>query len=347
MIKQTINQSSGSNLCSDLILDFYSHFLEAKVQLFLRRRQGFQTAVIPECGAFGKCGGYMSKQVQGHLSAHGLIFRSMIQIVPFVRVLFQIVKLAPQGGIIQHRTIPEENQLVLRIAPHPGRSRRYAFCAAAMKLTECAGTLPCIQKIFPRQPGVGLNACRGAATPLVNITGGYLDVTTQSGDTDGVDSNGNITISGGFTIVKGGSSQGGMAGSVDVDGSIKMTGGTVVALGGICETPSASGSSVNTYVSTGSVFEKGTYSLKDAAGNEILSFSLAAPYYSIWIASDGLTLNGEYSLVAGDGVALLSWKQSSSTVGASGSGWGNPGGPGGWGGGSHGGPGGGGHGGRP
>ncbi|MBR0158899.1 MAG: carbohydrate-binding domain-containing protein [Clostridia bacterium] len=193
----------------------------------------------------------------------------------------------------------------------------------------------------------GLNACRGAATPLVNITGGYLDVTTQSGDTDGVDSNGNITISGGFTIVKGGSSQGGMAGSVDVDGSIKMTGGTVVALGGICETPSASGSSVNTYVSTGSVFEKGTYSLKDAAGNEILSFSLAAPYYSIWIASDGLTLNGEYSLVAGDGVALLSWKQSSSTVGASGSGWGNPGGPGGWGGGSHGGPGGGGHGGRP
>ena len=193
----------------------------------------------------------------------------------------------------------------------------------------------------------GLNACRGAATPLVNITGGYLDVTTPSGDTDGVDSNGNITISGGFTIVKGGSSQGGMAGSVDVDGSIKMTGGTVVALGGICETPSASGSSVNTYVSAGSVFEKGTYSLKDAAGNEILSFSLAAPYYSIWIASDGLTLNGEYSLVAGDGVALLSWKQSSSTVGASGSGWGNPGGPGGWGGGGHGGPGGGGHGGRP
>ena len=177
----------------------------------------------------------------------------------------------------------------------------------------------------------GINACRGSTTPLVNITGGYLDVTTPSGDTDGIDSNGNITISGGFVIVKGGSSQGSMAGSIDVDGSIKMTGGTVVALGGICETPSSSGSSVNTYISSGTSFSAGAYSLKDAAGNEILSFTLSASYSSVWIASDGLALNGEYSLTR-DGTSVLSWTQSSATVGSAGGWGGGPGGPGGWGG---------------
>ena len=37
----------------------------------------------------------------------------------------------------------------------------------------------------------GMNACKGTAkTPMINITGGYIEVTTPSGDTDAVDSNG-------------------------------------------------------------------------------------------------------------------------------------------------------------
>ena len=190
-------------------------------------------------------------------------------------------------------------------------------------------------KTFVQSSDDGVNACRGAASPLVNVTGGYLDVTTPSGDTDGIDSNGSITVSGGFVIVKGGSSQGGMAGSVDVDGTLKVTGGTVVAIGGICETP-ASGS-VNTFVSSGASFSAGEYVLSDASGNVLLSFSLSGSYYSCWIASDGLLLNGQYKL-SRDGSLVLDWTQSSSTVGSSGQG--GPGGPGGWGGGH-------GHGGRP
>lgn len=93
----------------------------------------------------------------------------------------------------------------------------------------------------------GINACTGdgASTPLINITGGYVDVTTGSGDTDGIDSNGSYTQSGGMVFVKGGSSSGQVSGSIDVDGNITITGGTCVALGGICETPV---NSVNAYV---------------------------------------------------------------------------------------------------
>ena len=44
----------------------------------------------------------------------------------------------------------------------------------------------------------GVNAKSGIATPQVNITGGYLDVTVSpNGDTDGIDSNGTYTQSGG------------------------------------------------------------------------------------------------------------------------------------------------------
>ncbi len=183
----------------------------------------------------------------------------------------------------------------------------------------------------------GVNACKGSSTPLVNITGGYLDVTTPSGDTDGIDSNGNITMSGGFVLVKGGSTMGSMSGSIDVDGSIKVTGGTVVALGGICETPSSG--SVNTYVSSGTSFQAGNYSLKDSSGGEILSFSLSGNYSSVWIASDGLSLNGQYVL-SRDGTTVLEWTQSSSTTGSvGGGGWGGGGwGPGGGGPGGHGRP---------
>lgn len=65
----------------------------------------------------------------------------------------------------------------------------------------------------------GINACTGdgTSTPLINITGGYVDVTTGSGDTDGIDSNGSYTQSGGMVFVKGGSSSGQVSGSIDVD----------------------------------------------------------------------------------------------------------------------------------
>ncbi len=160
----------------------------------------------------------------------------------------------------------------------------------------------------------GINAFKGASTPLVSISGGTLCVTTPSGDTDAIDSNGSVSISGGFVLVRGGASSGGMAGSVDVDGSITVTGGTVVAFGGICEIPS--GDSVNVYVSNGKSFAAGQYVLTDADGATVASFTLGSSYNSLWIASEKLELNGEYSLTCG-GSEVLSWTQSSATAGDS------------------------------
>ena len=161
----------------------------------------------------------------------------------------------------------------------------------------------------------GINACTGdgTSTPLINITGGYVDVTTGSGDTDGIDSNGSYTQSGGMVLVKGGSSSGQVSGSIDVDGNITITGGTCIALGGICETPV---NSVNAYVFSSVSFNAGSYSVKDSSDNEIISFTLNNSYSNGWICASALTTNTEYTLYC-DGSSLTNWTQSAGTMGAS------------------------------
>ena len=161
----------------------------------------------------------------------------------------------------------------------------------------------------------GINACTGdgSSTPLINITGGYVDVTTGSGDTDGIDSNCSYTQYGGMVFVKGGSSSGQVSGSIDVDGNITITGGTCVALGGICETPV---NSVNAYVFSSVSFNAGSYSVKDSSGNEIISFTLNNSYSNGWICASALTTNTEYTLYC-DGSSLTNWTQSAGTMGAS------------------------------
>lgn len=173
-------------------------------------------------------------------------------------------------------------------------------------------------KIYVYATDDGINACTGdgKTSPIVNVTGGYIDVTTTSGDTDGIDSNGNYVQTGGFVLVKGGSSSGNVSGSIDVDGTVTITGGTCVALGGVCETPV---NSVNAYVLSSVSFSSGRYSLKDASGNEVISFTVDGSFSNGWICSDTLTTGTSYTLYRGSD-SIADWTQESGTMGASGTG---------------------------
>lgn len=170
-------------------------------------------------------------------------------------------------------------------------------------------------KIYVYATDDGINACTGdgKTTPIINVNGGYIDVTTASGDTDGIDSNGNYVQTGGFVLVKGGSSSGNVSGSIDVDGTVTITGGTCVALGGVCETPV---NSVNAYVLSSVSFSSGSYSLKDASGNEVISFTVDGSFSNGWICSDTLTTGTSYTLYRGS-ESIADWTQESGTMGAS------------------------------
>ena len=173
-------------------------------------------------------------------------------------------------------------------------------------------------KIYVYATDDGINACTGdgKTSPIVNVTGGYIDVTTASGDTDGIDSNGNYVQTGGFVLVKGGSSSGNVSGSIDVDGTVTITGGTCVALGGVCETPI---NSANAYVLSSVSFSSGRYSLKDASGNEVISFTFDGSFSNGWICSDTLVTGTSYTLYQGSD-SIADWTQEAGTMGASGTG---------------------------
>ncbi len=166
--------------------------------------------------------------------------------------------------------------------------------------------------IYARDDGV--NACAGLASPLVEVSGGVLTVTTASGDTDGIDSNGSYLQTGGFVLVQSGSAMGGMAGSVDADGSVKVSGGTIVALGGISVTPGSD--SCCTVLMGGQSFSAGSYTVsKD--GKELFSFTVDTNCSGGWIASDQLVQGSSYVL-SRNGSSVYSWTQSAQSSGSGG-----------------------------
>ena len=167
------------------------------------------------------------------------------------------------------------------------------------------------------------------------MSGGYLDVAVKSGDTDGIDSNGNFTLSGGVIITRGspGTNGSNMSTGLDVDGTCSMTGGTLIAFNGLEKTPSTS-SSVK-YAGTKSSSSQGgpggggpggqggtssSSSVSLQAGNYTLSgtnidisFTNDYVYGSFLIYSSSLTTGSTYTLTRNNST-VLSWSQSSSSV---------------------------------
>ena len=166
------------------------------------------------------------------------------------------------------------------------------------------------------------------------MTDGYLDVAVKSGDTDGIDSNGNFTLSGGVIVTRGapGTTGSGMSTGLDVDGTCSMTGGTLIAFNGLERTPSTS-SSVR-YAGTKQSSSQGgpgggpggpggsssSSSVSLQAGNYTLSgtgidvsFINDYAYGSFLIYSSSLTTGSTYTL-ARNNSTVLSWNQSSSSV---------------------------------
>ena len=100
-----------------------------------------------------------------------------------------------------------------------------------LKVTGGTYTVSAVSKAFEANDSVGIAggtfdiaAAEGIEGTYVLINGGEITVTMASGDTDGIDSNGDLTITGGSVDVTGPS-------SFDIDGSITFTGGTVIVNG--------------------------------------------------------------------------------------------------------------------
>ena len=139
--------------------------------------------------------------------------------------------------------------------------------------------------------GETMSACR-----LV-ITGGTLHVNARG---DGLDSNGDIEMTGGEVYVSGPTDSGN--GSLDYGTGCRVDGGTLVLAGnqGMLQTPDSSSAQNSVTVLYSQTQAAGTEaSLRDADGNVVISWAPDKEYQSISFSAAGIETGKMYSLYSG------------------------------------------------
>jgi hypothetical protein len=144
-------------------------------------------------------------------------------------------------------------------------------------------------------PGQGRAAT--ASNDYVSISGGSV---TIDSDTDGIDANGSIEMSGGTVIVHGPTAS--FDGALDYDGSFTITGGTLIAAGsaGMAQAPGTTSTQPSVRVTfptsqpAGTVVHIGT-----ASGEELLTFVPTKAYQSLVVSSPDLEIGGTYLVYTG------------------------------------------------
>ena len=151
----------------------------------------------------------------------------------------------------------------------------------------------------------GFNASDGTAQGAMgtysegaslSITGGTVYVNASG---DGLDSNGNINISGGSVTVDGPTNSGN--GALDSNGEINITGGTLIAAGmsGMAEAPGSSSTQYSVSCTFESTYDGGTkVSLVDENGDEVMSFAPAKSFDNIIFSSPEISSGKTYKILA-------------------------------------------------
>lgn len=129
------------------------------------------------------------------------------------------------------------------------------------------------------------------------INGGYVHVLAGG---DGLDSNGDLTINGGEVYVDGPSDNGNSAIDYGEKSSFDINGGTVVAVGssGMAEDVSSDSKQQVAFVKLDTQVDAGDVILKDADGNEIISYTVQKKYDCVIISTAALKAGQTYTLSA-------------------------------------------------
>jgi hypothetical protein len=136
--------------------------------------------------------------------------------------------------------------------------------------------------VYASDDGVNAGNTGAGLTPKITQSGGLLFAAVPSnGDTDGIDSNGNIVVSGGTMIACGPNSNRGMS-ALDADGSVSLSGSstTLLIFGGSEANPSYSTSAI-TKGTKSSSFSNGKAYTINFNGHSVETGKLVASYSSV------------------------------------------------------------------
>ena len=160
------------------------------------------------------------------------------------------------------------------------------------------------------------------ASPWIHISGGTILIENETGmDSDGIDSNGDILISGGDIRIS--LNDSGMNNAFDFGsengGTLTITGGTVIACGssGMLEGVSTESAQASvTYVTETSQGEETDISLQEEAGASLLSWTVPYSFSAILISCPEMKTGENYVLSIGDTTETISLSDIVTTAGA-------------------------------
>ncbi len=137
----------------------------------------------------------------------------------------------------------------------------------------------------------------------ITISGGKLHVNASG---DGIDSNGNVTVSGGETYVSGSTNSGNAA--FDYNGSATVTGGTVIAAGmsGMAQNFSSASTQGSMLVTVSDQAAGSAVTLKNSSGKVIASFTPDKAYNSVLVSTPDVKQGGSYTLTTGSAETSVS-----------------------------------------
>ena len=131
----------------------------------------------------------------------------------------------------------------------------------------------------------------------INISGGRLDITASG---DGIDANGTLSITGGFTTVTGPTS--GDTATLDYDVSASITGGTFIGTGarGMAQTFSESSQGVIAVSVGGSLAAGSLITLTDSSGNTVVEHTPTLDFAIVIISTPEMKKGETYNIRIGD-----------------------------------------------
>lgn len=145
--------------------------------------------------------------------------------------------------------------------------------------------------------GFGPDSFSADSEAKITITGGEIHVNASG---DGLDSNGDIEISGGTVYVYGPTSNGN--GSLDYENNAVITGGTVIMAGssGMAMNFGSESTQGSILASTGNASAGTVVKLTDSSGNVIAEFTPTVSFQTVVISTPDITSDGTYTLTVGD-----------------------------------------------
>jgi len=146
-------------------------------------------------------------------------------------------------------------------------------------------------------PGGWGSSSSSSGTYYIYINGGWIYINASG---DGLDSNSEISMTGGTVLIDGPTNDGN--GAIDCNNSFEITGGTIIAAGssGMAEAPESSTSQYSVLVRFSSSRSAGTlFHVESSDGQEIFTYKPSKVYESVAFSTPDLSKGTSYQIYTG------------------------------------------------